>query len=77
MTGFYTTAVTRTAKKVHKCSYCAEDINKGDSYEYQDGNSEGRWFKTRMHQECFEDMCEQGDGEYTPYSNERPKKEAA
>ncbi len=70
---FFNPQVSRKASKDHSCSYCAEPINKGDYYTFQKGNCEGRWFESKMHPECFDDMCEQGDGEYTPYSNERPK----
>lgn len=73
MSGFYTDAVTRTARKDHKCSYCGEAINKGDTYQYQDGNWDGQWFKSKMHHECFADMCESGDGEYSVYGHERPR----
>lgn len=75
MSDFFNPPVTRTAQKDHRCSYCGETINKGESYEFQDGNWDGRWFKSKMHPECFEDMCEEGNGEYTLYSNERPKKD--
>jgi len=72
MSDFYNDSVIRTARKDHKCTYCAELINKGDTYTYQKGNYEGSWFESKMHHECFDDMCEFGDGSYTPYSNERP-----
>ena len=75
-TNFYTDSVSRKAAKEHQCSYCAELIYKGDGYTFQKGKWEGKWFESKMHPECFDDMCEQGDGEYTPYSNERPQKEA-
>lgn len=76
MTGFYTDAIGRMARKKHRCSYCGEAINAGDAYQYQDGIWEGSWFKSRMHPECFDDMCENGDGEYSPYSHERPSAKA-
>lgn len=72
MSDFYSVAKTRTASKCHSCTYCVETIHKGDDYEFQKGNYEGRWFESKMHPECFADLCEYGDGEYTPYSNERP-----
>lgn len=34
----------------------------------------GRWFESKMHEECFEEMCNEGDGEYTTYSNDRPQR---
>ena len=72
MSDFYNPSVQRTASKPHRCSYCGEGIASGDPYTFQKGNFDGSWFESKMHAECFEDLCEQGDGEYTPYSNERP-----
>ena len=72
MSDFYTPHEYRKAKKPHRCTYCGEAINKGEQYTFQKGNYDGRWFESKMHDECFEDMAETGDGEYTPYSNERP-----
>jgi hypothetical protein len=70
---FYNEHEYRKAIKSHQCTYCAELINKGDRYVFQKGNWDGRWFETKMHEECFDDMCEFGEGQYTMYSNERPK----
>jgi hypothetical protein len=72
MSDFFNQAEDRKARKDHRCTYCGEDINKGDVYVFQKGNWDGRWFESKMHPECFDDMCENGDGEYTCYSNERP-----
>jgi len=75
MSDFYNPPETRKARKDHRCIYCGELINKNDTYTFQKGNYEGRWFESKMHPECFDDLCEWGDGEYTPYSNTRPIKE--
>lgn len=64
----------RKARKIHKCSYCAQAINKGEEYSFQKGNYDGQWQESKMHDECFNDFDESGDGEYMPYSNERPVK---
>ena len=72
MSDFYNPSQNRTARKPHRCTYCGEDIGQGDEYVFQKGNHDGRWFESKMHPECFEDMCESGDGEYSPYCNERP-----
>lgn len=73
MSDFFSPQEIRTARKLHRCSYCNEDININDKYTFQKGNYEGRWFESKMHPECFNDMCENGDGEYLPFSNERPR----
>jgi hypothetical protein len=75
MSDFYNPSESRKARKDHRCSYCGETINKGRAYTFQKGNWDGRWFESKMHDECFNDMCENGDGEYTLYSNERPQVE--
>lgn len=75
MSDFFNDAITRTARKRHRCTYCGEGIAAGEDYTYQKGNWDGRWFESKMHPECFDDLCENGDDEYLPYSNERPEKE--
>lgn len=77
MSNFFSEAKTVTAVKPHRCTYCGQQIEIGEEYQFQKGNHDGRWFVTKMHQECFDDMCETGDGEYIPYSNERPEKAVA
>ena len=76
MSDFYNPHEIRKARKPHRCTYCGEAINAGDTYAYQTGNWDGRWFESKMHDECFEEMCDEGDGEYTPYSNDRPQRDA-
>jgi hypothetical protein len=71
---FFNPPEERRARNNHQCTYCGEDIRAGDRYTYQKGNWDGRWFESKMHPECFDDMCESGDGEYTPFSNERPER---
>lgn len=73
MSDFYNPHECRTARKAHQCIYCAETINVGDEYVHQTGVYEGKWYTSKMHPECFEGMCDGGEGEYTPYSHERPR----
>lgn len=75
MSDFYSPSESRTARKPHRCTYCGEQINSGDTYTYQKGVYDGAWYESKMHPECFEDCFDGGEGEYTPYSNERPKVE--
>jgi len=74
MSNFYNPAETRKAAKPHRCSYCSEFIERGESYYYQKGYWEGAWFESHMHPECMDALTDSGDSEYTPYSNERPQK---
>lgn len=77
MSDFFSESKVVTARKNHRCTYCGEGIEKGENYTYQKGNWNGRWFESKMHEECFFDLCENGDGEYTLFSNDRPTKEEA
>ena len=54
-------------------SYCGESIPKGESYREQTGYWEGSAFRNRFHPECFQALCDEGEGEFTPYSEERPR----
>ena len=71
MSDFYNPQENRIARKLHRCTYCAEPIAVGEWYVFQKGVYDGRWYENKMHPECFEDLCD-GDGEFTPYSNDRP-----
>lgn len=75
MSDFYHPHQDRVARKEHRCTYCGEAINARDEYVYQTGVYDGAWYVSKMHPECFEDLGRYEEGEYTPYSNERPERE--
>ena len=77
MSDFYSPPTYQVAKKGHRCTYCGEAIPVGEPYTRQTGVYDGSWYVSKLHDECFKDLCDSGDDEYTPYSNERPKKEQA
>jgi hypothetical protein len=77
MANFFNESMIRRARKDHECTYCGELIEKGSDYTFQDGHHDGSWFTSKMHDECFDDFCTNGDGEYTMYDNERPVKAEA
>jgi len=72
---FYGPRETRKARIPHRCTYCGEAIPVGTQYEHQTGVYDGRWFTNKAHTECFAVQMDDGDEEFTRYSNERPKKE--
>lgn len=76
MSDFYSPQERRTARKAHQCTYCAEPIAVGDEYVFQKGNYDCHWYENKMHPECFEELCCEGEGEFTPYSNERRDRHA-
>ncbi len=76
MSDFYNPHEDRTARKAHRCTYCAEPIAVCEHYVHQTGVYDGKWYTNKMHPECFKELCDEGEGEFTPYSNERPKADA-
>lgn len=74
MSDFYREPVSRKARKDHRCTYCGEAIQRGEVYSEQTGVWDGKAFRSRFHSECFEDLCD-GEGEFTPYSQDRPRKD--
>lgn len=65
-------SVTRTARIAHRCICCGWPIFRGERYAEQTGYWDGKAFRNRFHAECFEDLCDSGDGEFSPYSGEPP-----
>ena len=77
MSDYCRPAEQRKAAKDHRCTYCGETIQKGDAYQVQTGFWEGAAFRNKFHAECYQDLCDEGEGEFTPYSHVRPEREAA
>jgi hypothetical protein len=69
---FCSESKVRKARRDHRCTYCGEGIASGETYVFQKGNYDDRWYESKMHHECFDDLKTSGDDEYMPYSNERP-----
>jgi len=44
--------VVKSARKDHKCDYCWQKIAKGDSYELQRLNDDGRLYSWKNHVHC-------------------------
>lgn len=76
MSDFYRDAEWRKAAKEHRCTYCGEPVPKGEFYKEQTGVWDGKAFRNKFHSECFDALCEEGEEEFCPYSNERPRVEA-
>ena len=75
MSDFFRTAEQRKAAKDHRCIYCGEGIQKGEVYQEQTGVWDGAAFRNKFHAECFQALCSAGEGEFTPYSENRPERE--
>ena len=71
---FCTPPETRKARKEHFCTYCGEKILPGETYQAW-RSVDATWFANKMHPECLADLQEWGDGEYTAYCGERPRRD--
>lgn len=66
--------MNRTARIEHRCISCGWPIARGEQYAEQTGYWEGKAFRNRFHAECFDDLAESGDREFSPYSGEPPER---
>ena len=70
---------TRTARKPHRCTNCAEVIEPGEVYKRWMSVEDGRATKNKMHPECLEALQEDAEGgyfDYMIYGGERPERDA-
>ena len=68
---YCTPAIERKALKAHTCTYCGQPIEAGDKYMTWKSVGDS-WFTNKMHHECADDLSEWGEGEYSPFTNDRP-----
>lgn len=72
---FCTEAIDIKAKRPHKCTWCGQVIEIGETYKSWKSIDDS-WFHNKMHFECRDavsDECDYyGDNEYMPYDNVRP-----
>lgn len=71
-------AAVRTARKPHRCIWCGEGINTGQTYTYERSVFGGEMQHHHFHTECLDSMHdaareEGGEIEFTPYDQERPR----
>lgn len=66
----------RTARKVHCCIWCGQDILPGEKYRDERSVYDGNIQRHRWHPECAESSSEyfkfSGEEEFDPHQNERP-----
>lgn len=67
-------AAARKAAKPHRCVWCGEPINKGETYSYQAGLFDGEFQSNHYHPECWEATALDPDAEdgFMPHENPRP-----
>lgn len=66
----------KAAKKRHRCSWCAEGIEVGETYKHYRSFGDDGWATVKLHQECYDAMeelaAEEGsDVEFSPGDNPR------
>lgn len=78
MTDFYHAPTYPKAKKEHRCIYCGGPILVEERYVQQEGFYDGKPYRNRYHQECFDTCIDDGksgcDWEFTPYEGEYPER---
>ena len=62
------------ARKAHKCIACLHTIAAGETHVMQSGHYDGRAFRNRYHDECWEALLESGEQEFTPGEFDAPER---
>lgn len=65
------------ARKTHRCIYCYGPIPVGEKHWHQRARYDGAWQTNRYHDECWQDISEWGDEEFTPGCVDMPPRIAA
>jgi hypothetical protein len=72
MSDYFRPATNSVARKAHQCVCCFYPIAIGETYTRQTGFFDGRAFTNKFHAECFEVLCTEGEGEFSPGSYDPP-----
>lgn len=72
MSDFFGPKTEHVGRKVHRCIFCGQHTAVGSAYFKQSGVWDGVWFTGRYHPECWVALADEGNDEFSPYSNERP-----
>lgn len=62
------------AQKDHKCIACWHTIHMGERHVMQEGFFEGEPYRNRYHNECWDDLSEEGTFEFSPGCLEPPER---
>lgn len=74
MSDYFWPATSPKAIKQHRCVFCYYPIEIGEIYKRQTGFYEGKAFTNKFHDECFDVLCDEGEGEFMPGSAEPPER---
>ena len=61
------------ARKIYRCHWCDEDIEKDETHAHCRGHWNGDWQDWRMHSLCYDQNDEEISEGFEPFINERPK----
>ena len=74
MADFHDTPTHPVARKPHRCIWCFAAIPVGERYTQQSGFYDGRAYRSRYHDECFDDLADGSDFEFTPGCGDVPER---
>lgn len=66
MSDFHDTPTHPRARKPHRCAACCAQIPVGERHTQQSGFFEGRAYRNRYHNECWDELSESGTFEFVP-----------
>jgi hypothetical protein len=72
MSDLHRPCTTQKARKVHNCVACGWEIPKGERYTQQEGFYEGRPYRNKYHNECWEELADRGYFEFITGDVEPP-----
>lgn len=74
MSDFHDTPTHPVARKRHRCIGCCTLIPRGEKYTQQSGFYDGKAYRNRFHNECFEALSEKREFEFCPGDCEPPER---
>lgn len=74
MSDFFREPEHPVARKAAQCIACCWPIEQSEKYVRQTGIWDGRWFVNRFHAECFDVLCSDAEGEFSPGSFDPPER---
>lgn len=74
MADFYRPPEYVKARKIHDCAACFHQIVPSENHVVQTGIYDGKAFRNRFHYECFDALCDDGEGEFMPGGFDPPER---
>ena len=74
MSDLHRTPTNPTARKPHVCIGCGYIIPQGEKYVQQEGFFEGKAYRNKYHNECFDSLAEIGEFDFSAFSLNPPER---